>query len=721
MTVSVRYEICTNDEIPYSKEMPMSQGLYITGTGPKSGKAVVILGFMELLAGQTGNIGFFRPVAYPDAERDHAIQLISKVQKLKLAPELLCGCAYEEALEVIRGGHASELHAQILEKYKSLEAQCDFVLCAGTDYTGVNTALELDFNVNIARNLGIPLLPVVSGFARTPSEIVDSVNILSESLDAKNCDCFAIVVNHVDVKWAEESTFRLQNEVPEGLRAYAIPQHSLLEKPTVAEITRAFGGEVVYGEPEGLEREIHHYKIASMELPRFLDELEEGSLVITTGDRSDIILGSLLADLSRTYPQVAGLILSGGTKPAPQVKQLLEGLRKSPVPLISVAENTFSTALAVSSLRSKIGPENKRKIAVARNLFESSVDISDIRKRLTISRASRTTPLMFEYELISRAKKDRQHIVLPEGTEERVLKAAEILLLRGVVELTILGSVQEVKEKIAELGLSMPGARIIDPASSDLREGFGESYYELRKHKGISKEMAFDLMADVSYFGTMMIHHGHAGGMVSGAVHTTQHTIRPALEIIRTKPGCSIVSSVFLMCLPDRVLVYGDCAVNPDPNARQLAEIAISAASTSEMFGIEPRVAMLSYSTGESGKGAEVEKVREATQIAKQLRPDLKLEGPIQYDAAVDPEVAKVKMPQSEVAGKATVFIFPDLNTGNNTYKAVQRSASAVAIGPVLQGLNKPVNDLSRGCTVTDIVNTVAITAIQAQAGKDSP
>lgn len=699
----------------------MSRGLYITGTGSRSGKSVVILGLMELLAGQAGNIGFFRPVAYPDARRDHAIQLISGVQKLRLAPESLCGCDYEEALEVIRGGHPANLHAQILEKYKSLEEQCDFVVCAGTDYTGVNAALELDFNVNISRNLGIPLLPVISGFARKPSEIVDSVNILAESLEAKNCDLFVIVVNHVDSKWLKESAFRLQNEAPEGVRAYVLPQHQLLEKPTVAEIARAFGGEVVYGEPEGLEREIHHYKVAAMELPRFLDELEDGTLVITTGDRSDIILGSLVADASGTYPQVAGLILSGGMKPAPQIRRLLEGLRRSPVPLISVAEDTFSSTMIVSSLRGKIGPENKRKIAVARSLFESSVDLSDIRERLTISRSPRVTPLMFEYELISRAKKKRQHIVLPEGTEGRVLMAAEILLLRGVVDVTLLGEEKEAREKIAELGPSMPGANIIDPASSDLREGFAETYYELRRHKGISKEMAFDLMADVSYFGTMMIHHGLADGMVSGAVHTTQHTIRPALEVIRTKPGCSIVSSVFLMCLPDRVLVYGDCAVNPDPNAQQLAEIAISAASTSEMFGIEPRIAMLSYSTGESGKGADVEKVREATRIAKQMRPDLKLEGPIQYDAAVDPDVAKVKMPESEVAGRATVFVFPDLNTGNNTYKAVQRSASAVAIGPVLQGLNKPVNDLSRGCTVADIVNTVAITAIQAQAGKETP
>ncbi len=697
----------------------MSRGLYITGTGPGSGKSVVVLGIMELLARRTANIGFFRPVAYPDAEQDHSIQLISRAQKLKFSSDLLYGCTSEEALKVIRGGHAAELPAQILEKYKSLESQCDFVVCAGTDYTGVNAALEFDFNTNIARNLGIPLLPVINAFGRTPDEIVGAVKIMAEILESKNCDVFAIVANHVDANWKEETALKLRDEL-KAIRSYAIPQNLLLEKPTVGEIARALGGEVVYGEAQGLEREIHNYKIGAMELPNFLDNLEVGSLVITSGDRSDIIVGALLADAAGTYPQVAGLVLTGGMKPAPQVKKLLEGLRKSPVPLISVSEDTFSSTTLINSLRGKIGPENKRKIAVAQRLFESSVNIPDIREALMISRSSRTTPVMFEYQLISRARMSRQHIVLPEGTEERVLRAAEILLLRGVVDITLLGAVQEVQEKITGLGLSVPGAKIIDPASSDLREKFADTYFELRKHKGISREMAFDQMADVSYFGTMMIHHGSADGMVSGAVHTTQHTIRPALEVIRTQPGVSVVSSVFLMCLPDRVLVYGDCAVNPDPNAQQLAEIAISSAATSEMFGIEPRVAMLSYSTGESGKGADVDKVREATRIAKQLRPDLKLEGPIQYDAAIDPEVAKVKMPQSEVAGHATVFIFPDLNTGNNTYKAVQRSASAVAIGPVLQGLNKPVNDLSRGCTVTDIVNTVAITAIQAQAGKDS-
>ena len=327
---------------------------------------------------------------------------------------------------------------------------------------------------------------------------------------------------------------------------------------------------------------------------------------------------------------------------------------------------------------------------------------------------------MFEHELIARAKSDRRHVVLPEGTDERILRASEILLRRNVVDLTLLGNEQEIRSLASSLGLNLDRAATLDPATSDDQEEFAQTYYGLRQHKGITQDYAHDVMRDVSYFGTMMVYKGIADGMVSGAAHTTAHTIRPSFEFIRTQAGVSIVSSVFFMCLADRVLVYGDCAVNPDPTAAQLADIAISSAETASMFGVEPRVAMLSYSTGESGTGEDVEKVRQATQLARQRAPNLILDGPIQYDAAVDASVARAKMPGSEVAGRATVFIFPDLNTGNNTYKAVQRSAGAVAVGPVLQGLRKPVNDLSRGCTVPDIVNTVAITAVQAQCLQDA-
>ena len=433
------------------------------------------------------------------------------------------------------------------------------------------------------------------------------------------------------------------------------------------------------------------------------------------GDRSDIILGSLLADASKTYPHIAGIIVTGGIRPASQVQRLIEGLGHAQAPVVMVATDTYTTALNVSALEGVLSPDNPRKIAAALGLVEARMNTEQIMGRIAMERPERGTPLMFESEIIRREKTDRRHIVLPEGTEERILRAAEILRMRDVVTITLLGNEQEIRQKSATLGVSLADVSVIDPLESARRQIYADAYFDLRKHKGISPQMAFDAMADVSYFGTMMVHFGEADGMVSGSVHTTQHTIRPSFEIIKTRQGCSIVSSVFLMCLADRVLVFGDCAVNPDPNSEQLADIAISSAETARTFGIEPRIAMLSYSTGESGKGAEVDKVREASKIAKSRRPDLKIEGPIQYDAAVDAGVAKTKLPGSEVAGHATVFIFPDLNTGNNTYKAVQRSANAVAIGPVLQGLNKPVNDLSRGCTVTDIVNTVAITAIQAQ------
>jgi phosphate acetyltransferase len=474
---------------------------------------------------------------------------------------------------------------------------------------------------------------------------------------------------------------------------------------------------VLYGE-EQLNRHVYNFTIAAMQLQNFLTRIDHGSLIITPGDRADVIVACLATVSSTSMENIAGILLTGGFKPEEPIRQLIKGF-SSMVPILSVRENTFPTARIVDNIHARISPDDERKITRALALFEKHVNVAELGEEIITTRTSTVTPKMFEYELLEKARRHKQHIVLPEGEEERILRAAETLLRREVVEITLLGDEKIIGERIAQLGLKMETVKIIDPAASSLLEEYVETYYDLRKHKGITMENAHDVMCDVNFFGTMMVHKGHADGVVSGSVHSTAATVRPAFEIIKTKPGFSIVSSVFFMCLENRVLVYGDCAVNPNPNAKQLAEIAMSSAQTARTFGIEPVVAMLSYSTGESGKGADVELVREASKIAKEMArnsdPELKLDGPIQYDAAVDPSVARTKMPDSEVAGKATVFIFPDLNTGNNTYKAVQRSAGAVAIGPVLQGLKRPVNDLSRGCTVPDIVNTVAITAIQAQ------
>jgi len=695
----------------------MKQGIYITSAEPGSGKSVVVLGTMEILSGQMVRVGFFRPAVQDEKVPDAITGLIRKRYRLDMPYEMMYGCTYEFVRQMLLDDRDDEILKLVLEKYKALEKVCDMIVCAGSDYTGAAAALEFDLNARLANNLGCAVLPVVKGHGRDTIQIVRAAQGLLESLEERKCDLFALVVNRVPDRFVDEVSSEMKRVMPADVPAYVLPELSVLEKPTVGEIATALGAERLSGHEESFNREMKKFNVAAMELPNYLDHIEEGSLIITPGDRSDIILGSLLADASKTYPHIAGIILTGGLKPVPQVTRLIEGLGDSPVPLIVVGTDTYTTALNVSSIEGVLSPDNARKIAAALGIVEAKVKSAEIIGRLSTARSTRVTPLMFEYEIIQRAKSVRSHIVLPEGTEERILRAAEILRMREVVDITLLGNEEEIRQKAAALGTSLSGMKIIDPIKSERRQAYADAYYELRKHKGISPQMALDAMADISYFGTMMVHFGEADGMVSGSVHTTQHTIRPAFEIIKTKPGCSIVSSVFLMCLSDRVLVFGDCAVNPDPNAEQLADIAISSAETARMFGIDPLIAMLSYSTGESGKGAEVDKVREAAKIAKGRRPDLKIEGPIQYDAAVDAGVAKTKLPGSEVAGHATVFIFPDLNTGNNTYKAVQRSANAVAIGPVLQGLNKPVNDLSRGCTVTDIVNTVAITAIQAQSG----
>jgi phosphate acetyltransferase len=691
------------------------QSLYIAGAGSGSGKSVVILGFMEMLSAVNRKVGFFRPIVRHSVEQDDLTNLIRSRYNLPFPAEMLYGCTSDTAAELVACGRYDDLLKLILDKFKTLEERCDLVVCSGTDYDGAVPSLEFDFNADLANNFGCLIVAVVKGYHRSLDETLDAVRMAHESLVDRGGDLLATVVNRVPPENLESLRARARAVLPETETVYVLPEQASLGMPTVGEVRQQLGASCMCGEGDAQNQVVTNYKVAAMEIPAFLNYLQDGCLIITPGDRSDIILASLLADVSSTFPRVAGLLLTGGLRPAENVQKLLEGLRRTKVSILSVPTDTFTTALNVNRVESTILAGDDRKIAAGLGLFEQNVEIEDLRQRIAVRHSDRRTPLMFEYELIHRAKARRQRIVLPEGTDHRVLKAAEILTLRGVAELTLLGDPDKVQRRVRELGLKIGDFAILDPRNDPRRDEFAAVYFGLRKHKGISEQMAYDAMEDLSYFGTMMVHLGQADGMVSGAMHTTQHTIRPSFEIVKTRPGVRLVSSVFFMCLTDQVLVYGDCAVNPNPSAEDLADIAITSAGTAAAFGIEPRIAMLSYSTGASGKGTDVERVREAVAIAHRLRPDLKLDGPIQYDAAIDDSVGRSKMPDSEVAGHATVFIFPDLNTGNNTYKAVQRSAGAVAIGPVLQGLNKPVNDLSRGCTVTDIVNTVAITAIQAQ------
>jgi len=691
------------------------QSIYIAGAGSGSGKSVVVLGFMELLSAVNLRVGFFRPFVDGSVEDDNLTSLIRDRYELPFPAEELYGCTVLEARDLASAGQYDELLKLILNKYMRLDEKCDIVLCAGTDYNGLVPSLEFDFNADLANNFGCSIVVVVKGFERSPEEALHAVQMAHESMLIRRGDLLATVVNGVHGDHLELVRRRTRAVLPETETLYVLPETEALGRPTIGEINKMLGADCLCGDGEALNQIVTNYKIAAMEVPEFLNFVEDGCLVITSGDRNDIILACLAADASASFPRVAGLLLTGGLQPGENVQRLLSGLRRNKVSILGVKTDTFNTALQVNRVESTILPGDDRKIAAALGMFEQNVETKDLQRHIAVHQSERLTPLMFEYQLIHRAKAERKRIVLPEGGDERILRAAEILTLRGVADLVLLGNPDRIKWRAGDLGLNIDAIDIIDPATSPKRAEYAAVYHKLRRHKGISEEMALDALLDVSYFGTLMVFTGDADGMVSGATHTTQHTIRPSFETIKTKPGTKLVSSVFFMCLADRVLVYGDCAVNPNPDAEQLADIAITSAGTAAAFGIEPRVAMLSYSTGQSGKGEDVERVREAVGIARDRRPDLKLEGPIQYDAAVDASVARSKMPNSEVAGHATVFIFPDLNTGNNTYKAVQRSAGAVAIGPVLQGLNKPVNDLSRGCTVTDIANTVTITAIQAQ------
>ncbi|MGL5080741.1 MAG: phosphate acetyltransferase [Microcoleaceae cyanobacterium] len=692
----------------------MALNLYVTTLESGSGQSLILLGVMEILSKRISKLGFFRPII--QGQKDPDIQLIQSRYQLTSSDKAQCGLTHEDVQRLIVEGKSNSLSQRILEKYKALEQQCDFVLCEGTNSEHGTAAFEFDFNARIANELSAPLLIVASGQGKTPEEVIDTARAGREAFLEEGCTIAATLINRVNPLDLDLIRQQLETIWPDEDPIFVIPDDERLWNPTIREIAQELQAKLIHGNGDSLSREVRDFKVAAMQLPHFLEHIEDGSLVITPGDRADILLACLTATLSEAYPNIAGILLTGGLDLDPSVQRLVEGFTQWTVPIFSVGTDTYATATQVSRVRAAITAETPHKIASALGLFETHVDQERLGNRISSSTSSRITPLMFEYALVERAKSQKKHIVLPEGTEERILRASEILLRRGIVDLTLLGPELEIRQKSAALGLNLEGVTVVNPVNSDWYEDYVQTYYELRKHKGINLDYAYDVMQDVSYFGTMMVYKGMANGMVSGSVHTTAHTIRPAFEFIRTQPGCSIVSSVFFMCLSDRVLVYGDCAVNPNPNPQQLADIAISSAETAKIFGVEPLIAMLSYSTGESGQGKDVDKVREATQIARKQRPDLKIEGPIQYDAAIDESVAKTKLPQSEVAGHATVFIFPDLNTGNNTYKAVQRAANAIAIGPVLQGLKKPVNDLSRGCTIPDIVNTVAITAIQAQS-----
>lgn len=696
----------------------MKTGIYITNTERSTGRSLVSLGIFKHLLSSVSKVGYFRPIIndQPQGKHDNHIETMIKYFNLDMDYKEAYGFTMSQVVKYMNRDQEDRLIEKILEQYKALEEKYDFIVVEGGDFAAKGVSIEFELDIEIAKNLALPTILVSSAKDISIKEAASNLDLAVKTCSELDVNVLSVFMNRVPEEEMEEMRTELKAVIPSDTDIEIIPEVKLLGSPILKEIVEELDGKVFLGE-DMLCRPVDKISVGAMHLRNFLDRLGENSLIITPGDRSDIILGALQAHMSSNYPGISGIMVTGGLPPRKPIRKLIKGLSNI-VPIVLVDDNTFDAANKVANVKPKIRPGITRKVDLSISTFEEYVDIDFLVDRFRNYKSDVVTPHMFQFNLVSKAKANKKHIVLPEGTDRRILTAAIRLIDQNVVDVTLLGNREEIMTKAAEIGIKINGnINIINPVESEHYEDYWRTYYELRKHKNIPEEMAQDAMADVSYFGTMMVYKGHADGMVSGAAHTTAHTIIPAFQFVKTKPGVSTVSSCFFMCLDDHVSVFGDCAVNVNPNADQLAEIAISSADSAKAFGIDPKVAMLSYSSGTSGTGAEVDKVRAAAEKAKSMRPDLKIEGPIQYDAAVDPSVGKSKMPGSEVAGQASVLVFPDLNTGNNTYKAVQRETGALAIGPMLQGLNKPVNDLSRGCTVEDIFNTVVLTAIQAQEG----
>ncbi len=669
---------------------------------------------MDLLVRTVKNIGVFRPILSGLYEKDPLVELLIDHYNLKVTYEEACPFTYTDMQELLADGEIDSVQAKVVAKYHSMAKNYDFVLIIGTDFVGPTASTELELNATLAANLASPVLMVISGADASMSDIDTLIDHASHVINDNGCVQVASVVNRVPSDMIDVVRTELQvhkREIP----VYALEDVPVLAALTVGEVAAGLHGTLLAGTDENLQREVDRYVAGSGHVPMVLDLLDAGVLLIAAGDRADLAVTAAAVASSLDMPSPAGLVLTCGVIPDEKTIHLL---KTSGLPVIAVTPDTYQTLHALDQIPGEIRPRSRRKILAALAEFTRGVNEEELVERIQLSKSTTVTPLMFTSKIMEMARSDKQRIVLPESQDERILRAADELVHGGICDITLLGDAELIQTRIRHLSLDLGDVEIIDPKSSEMLQTFADEIVRLRSHKGVTAQSALELASDPTYFATMLVHLDYADGMVSGATHTTAETIRPALQIIKTSPQTTLVSSVFLMCLPEKVWAFADCAVNPEPTAEELADIASSTADTARAFGIEPKVAMLSYSTGSSGTGVEVDKVREATELLARKRPELEIAGPIQYDAAVDAEVGRVKLPNNPVAGNATVFIFPDLNTGNTAYKAVQRSADAIAIGPILQGLKKPVNDLSRGCSVADIVSTVAITAIQSQVRK---
>ena len=688
---------------------------FIAPTGFGVGLTSISLGLVGALARTGLKVGFFKPIAQPhqgDAGPERSSELIARTHGLH-SPKPL---ALAHVERMLGDGHLDELLEQIISLYHEAAADKDVVIVEGMVPTR-QASYAARINLHLAKSLDAEVILVSAPEQDSLNELCDRVEIQAQLFGGpKDPKVLGLILNKIRSETSLEVFTERLRELSPLLRngdfrlLGCIPWLEELNAPRTRDIADLLGARVLNaGDYE--QRRMLKIVLCARAVANTVQLLKPGTLVVTPGDRDDIILSASLAAMNGT--PLAGLLLCSDFAPDPRILELCRGALNSGLPVMTVSTGSYDTATNLNRLNKEIPVDDKERADKVADFVASHIDHEWLFARCGTPRELRMSPSAFRYQLVQRAKAANKRIVLPEGSEPRTVKAAAICQARGIARCVLLAKPDEVHAVARAQGIELPdGLEILDPDL--IRERYVEPMVELRKGKGLNAPMAAAQLEDTVVLGTMMLALDEVDGLVSGAIHTTANTIRPALQLIKTAPGYKLVSSVFFMLLPDQVVVYGDCAVNPDPTAAELAEIALQSAASAKAFGIPPRLAMLSYSTGDSGTGEEVEKVREATRLAKQLAPDLPLDGPLQYDAAAIESVGRQKAPNSPVAGRATVFVFPDLNTGNTTYKAVQRSADCVSVGPMLQGLRKPVNDLSRGALVDDIVYTIALTAIQA-------
>ncbi len=685
----------------------VTKSVYIAGAQGRVGKSAVALGLIETIAAQGERVGIFRPLVKSGGLDTTAANLIEQL-KLDINYEDAIGVTYEEWAE-----NPDECLSTLVTRYSDLASNYDVMVVLGSDFADVADSIEVSLNAHLATNFNAPVIVVVNAAGLTPAQVKRAAQYATKEIQSMHNQVLGAVATRVAAGEVEAVLAGLST-IPE-LIVSAIQEDPLLGAPSVREQFTAVNAAIVNGSDERLDSESLRVMVLGMSLTNVLRRIRAEDTVVLGHDRVDLLPGLLASQCDGSGPRLAGVVLVGGTDLPADVKALIDEL-DCDLP-IAATEYDSSTTTAILNRTDGEMLASGRKLGRAREVT-ANLALAEFVRGIHGERRRLRTEYVFEYEIFRQAQRDPQTIVLPESEDNRILESAAILLAKDVVKIVLLGEAETILAQAAEQGFDLSKAQILSTSDPERLERYAKKFAELRAKKGVTYEQAVETMKDPNYFGSMMVLLGEADGMVSGAAHTTADTIRPALQFIKTRPGVSSVSGAFFMCMPDQVLLFADCAVTTNPDASTLADIAISSADTAAAFGIEPRVAMLSYSTGGSGAGPSVELVVEATKLVKERRPDIAVDGPLQFDAAYDPTTGASKAPKSPVAGKATVFVFPDLDAGNIAYKAVQRTAHAVAVGPVLQGLNKPVTDLSRGALVDDIVSTVAITAIQAQQEK---